>query len=160
MAEQQINQNYRYARYGRIMFVWVALGDDYIVNNRVDDSLSINVGGKERHPWDYNNNELTTARREGRPQPSAIAFRVKRSDLSGSDELYVRQLAVASGDGLVPSFTTKVELLDANGVATGELLTFDDCVFAGGVEFSESQNNDEMPINIECPHEQPALTQF
>lgn len=160
MADQQINTQIRYSRYGQLILVWTALGDDYIVNNRVDDSLSIKCGGKERHPWDYNNNEVVKERREGRGLTSSIDFRVKRSDLSGADELYIRQLAASAVDGIVPSFTFKVEMLDGSGVATGELLTFDDCVFAGGVEFGEASEHDEMPISIECPHAEGTLTAF
>lgn len=154
MADVQINKEIRYSRYGRIYFNWTAMGDDHIVNNRVDDSLNVRVGGYERHPWDYNNNDLVTTRREGRERISTVQFRVKRSDLMGADELYLRILAGAAGTGVVPPFTVSIELLDANGTSTGELLVFPDSVFAeGSAEFNESGGNwDEMPVSIECPH--------
>ena len=152
MADVQMNNEIRYARYGSIAFVWDGGIDDHIVNYRVDNSLRVRMGGRERHPWDYNNNTLVTTRRQGRPQPSTVSFRVKRADLIGDDDLYIRMLA-AGTDGNVPSFTLKIELLDAEGLATGELLTLADCVFAGGFEFTEGQDMDEVPVEIECPHE-------
>lgn len=152
MADVQINDEIRYSRYGSIAFVWDGASDDYILNFRVDNSLRIKLGGQERHPWDYNNNALVTTRRQGRPLPSTISFRVKRGDLIGANELYTNMLA-AGTDGNVPPFTLKVELLDGEGVATGELLTFDDCTFEGGFEFSEGQDMDEVTVEITCPHE-------
>ena len=160
MADQQINESIRYARYGRIIFNWTALGDDCIVHNRIDDSLNVKLGGMARHDWDYDNNTLVTDRREGRELSSNVSFRVKRSDLTGADELYARQLLASSGTGIVPPFDLKLELLDANGAATGELATFADCVFSGGVEFSEGSGMDEMPISIDIPHGMPTISTF
>ena len=160
MPDVQINESIRYSRYGRIIINWTPGGDDYIVHNRIDDSLNIKNGGKQRHPFDYDNNDLKVERREGRSLPSLITFRVKRSDLSGADELYERQLLASSGDGIVPPFTLKLEMLDAVGAATGELATYENCTFTGGVEYSESSDMDEMPISIDVPHEKPTITTF
>lgn len=157
MAEVNINTVIRPARYGQIALQWGGVGDDYVIDFRVDDSLEVMVGGKIRHPWDYNNNAISTTRRQGRAQPSRISFRVKRSDLIGANELYTNMLAEGS-DGSVPSFTTKIEMLDGEDVATGELLTFNDCVFEGGFSFREGSDHDEVPIEITSPDHNPTPT--
>ncbi len=154
MAEVNINSVIRPARYGQIAFQWGGTGDDYVVGYRVDNSLEVMVGGHLRHPWDYNNNELVSTRRQGRAQPSKISFRVKRSDLIGTNELYANMLE-AGTDGNVPSFTLKIEMLDGESVATGELLTFTNCTFEGGFTFREGEDHDEVTIEITSPDENP-----
>ena len=150
MADVQINNAQRNARYGSIAIQPGGTGDDLIINFRVDDSLKVMEGGYARHDIDYNNNVLVAARREGRPLPSRVSFRVKRGDLMGANEL--RTLMLEQGtEGIVPSFTTKIELLDGHDASTGELLVFTDCTFEAGFEFPEGSDNDEVPIEISAP---------
>lgn len=157
MPEVNINTVIRSARYGRLAFQWGGSGDDYIVNYRIDNSLEVMVGGKARHPWDYNNNDLVATRRQGRAQPSRITFRVKRSDLMGANELHENMLLEGT-DGNVPSFTLKIELLDGEGLATGELIPFTNCTFEGGYSLREGEDHDEVPVEITSPDHNPTVT--